>query len=176
MPGIERGGQVRCVLVQLADNRIGRPEKYTRIPEKLARFHEHLGKLAARFLCEGLHLVYAPTGLGADLDVAVARLRARGAYAQSQQRVVILHKVEPFANRLLEQRLTGYQVVARRNHYRCLRVDRLDVVSCPGYARSGVAACRLKEYLALVKLRKLLADMHGILLVGEKQNVLTGHD
>ena len=86
------------------------------------------------------------------LDIAVAGLGAGGFDAQGEQGVVVLHEVESGQDALLKLGLAHDEVVARRHHDGCLRVERGDMVGGPGDGGGGIATAGLGQYLTLLQL------------------------
>ncbi len=69
-----------------------------------------------RLLREGFHLAEIALHLIAYLNVAVACFRARGRYAQSEERVACLHEVESVEQAARELGLACYEMVGGCHH------------------------------------------------------------
>lgn len=98
-----------------------------------------------------------------------------GVYAECQQGVVALDKLESAAHAVLKHSFVGDQMVARGDYHACLGIACAYVADGPGNARSCVAAAWLKEYLAVGQFRKLLPDYGRVCGVGDHYDMSRIH-
>ena len=90
--------------------RIG--DEDTRVPIELPTLHEHLRKLALRFLRERLHHIHVRLAAQvAQLDIAIARLRPRRLHAHRQQHVILRYIAKPYIETVDKPFLVENQLV-----------------------------------------------------------------
>ena len=125
------------------EDRLHVPCEHPTIPEEFPTLVEDLRHLDVGLFRKGLYLHKVLILTVRELDIAIARLRTRGAYAESNQLGMRLHIVQRAADSFVESILLQDQVVSRSDQDICIGILRVDVICRPADTRSCIAAHRL---------------------------------
>lgn len=99
-------------MLESHDQVLGIRDKDTCIPIELATLHEHLGKVAFRFLCERLHLEHLRLAAQvAQLYITIAGLRPCRLDAHCQQYIILPDITYANINAMEERLFVEHQLV-----------------------------------------------------------------
>ena len=151
-------------------------QEHTRVPIKLATFHEHLGKLAFRFLSKRLHLIdVGLTAQVAHLDISVARLRSCRYDADSQQYVVSRYVAQTNLHAIQESFFVHHQLVRWRDNDVGIGICSPNAYVCPGYTGCCIAVDGFHQDVVFAYLWHLFENHWQILLTCTYIYILLGY-
>ena len=156
------------------DDGLHLPDEDPRIPVELAGLEEGLRQLEVGFFGEALDL--ADGVVVRDLDVAVARVGARGFDAHGQQGVVPVGELEALADDRAEIVLVEDQVIRRGDDHLGIGVLPEQRIGRIGDAGGRIAADRFAEYLPFADFGDVFEYEVLVFMVGHDEKVLGGDD
>lgn len=156
------------------DDGLHLPDEDPRIPVELAGLKEGLRQLEVGFFGEALDL--ADGVVVRDLNVAVARVGARGFDAHGQQGVVPVGELEAFADDRAEIVLVEDQVIRRRDDHLGIGVLPEQRIGRIGDAGGRIAADRLAEHLFLPDFGDMLQHQILVFVVRHDEEIPGGDD
>ena len=162
------------VFLESLDDRAHGPHEDSRVPVEFARLQEHLRQFEVGLLGEALDL--ADGAVVRDLDVAVARVGARGFDAHGHQRVVLRCEGETFGDDFPEVVFVEDQVVRRGDDHFGVGIALHQRIGRIGHAGGGVAAHGLTEHLFLADLRNVFQYQSLVFVVRHHQKILRRDD
>ena len=99
-------------------------------------------------------------------------MRGSGAQSDCEQAIPLLHKLQSLLQDIAEYILFQNQMIGRERGNDRLRIEGEDMMCGPADAGGCVAACRLKEDIALLDIGKLFADDISVSAVGHQYYII----
>lgn len=165
---------LREVAFERREDALRRPDENPGIPEVIARRQVAHGGLQIRFLAERSDRRDLPDGYG--LDIAVARVGARGTDAYGHQRIARLGKLHAGGDVAAELHLVENEVVGRRYDHRRRRLQRFEAEGRIGDAGGRIASDGFAQHLLGPELGELLENQLPVGGIRHDQEVLRRDD
>lgn len=156
------------------EDALRRPDEDPGIPEVIARRQVAHGDLQIGFLAERSDRRDLPDGCG--LDIAVARVGARGTDADRHQRIARLGKLHAGGDVAAELLLVENEVVGRRYDHRRRRLQRFEAEGRIGDAGGRIASDGFAQHLLGPELGELLENQLPVGGIRHDQEVLRRDD
>ena len=165
---------LREVAFERREDALRRPDEDPGIPEVIARRQVAHGDLQIGFLAERSDRRDLPDGCG--LDIAVARVGARGTDADRHQRIARLGKLHAGGDVAEELLLVENEVVGRRYDHRRRRLQRFEAEGRIGDAGGRIASDGFAQHLLGPELGELLENQLPVGGIRHDQEVLRRDD
>lgn len=140
------------------------------------RFQEKLWPAQGRVFGESLNFEYTVGNGCADLNVAISGFGTGRGDSESEEGIVVLHKIKTLSNGVLENVLAGDEVVARRDDHGSFGVEGGYMMSSPCDTRSCVPARRLEKNIGGRNFGELLTHKRSIAFVSDNKNIFAWNE